>query len=45
MLSQGPLKLEHRHWPSIQTFPIELVRKVVDQMLKEKEDVRLNEMD
>ena len=45
MLSQGPLKLEHRHWASIQTFPIELVRKVVDQMLKEKEDVRLDEMD
>ena len=41
----GPLKPEHRHWPSIQSFPLKLVREVVDNMLKEKEDVRLNEMD
>ena len=42
----GPLESEHRHWPPRQTFPIELVREVVDNMLKkEKEDVRLNEMD
>ena len=41
----GPLKSEHRHWPPIQTFPVELVREVVDNMLKEKEDVRLDEMD
>ena len=41
----GPLKSEHRHWPPIQTFPIQLVRELVDNMLKKKEDVRLNEMD
>ena len=41
----GPLKLEHRDWPPIQTFPIQLVLKVLDDMLKEKEDVRHNEMD
>ena len=33
----GSLKPEHRHWPRIQTFPIELVRQVVDNMLKVKE--------
>ena len=41
----GALKLEHRHWSPMQTFPIELVRKVVDDLLREKEDARLNEMD
>ena len=41
----GPLKLEHRHWSPMKTSPIELVRKVVDELLKEKEDARLNEMD
>ena len=30
----------------MQTFPIELVRKAVDELLlREKEDARLNEMD
>ena len=41
----GPLRPEHRHWPTIQTFPIQLVLEVIDNMLKEEEDVRLNEMD
>ena len=41
----GPLELEHRHWSPMQTSPIELVRKVVDDLLKEKEDARFNGMD
>ena len=43
----GPLKPEHRHWPAVQTFPIELVRQAVDEMEKEKREgkVRLDEMD
>ena len=42
----GPLKPEHRHWSPTQTFPIDLVRKAVDELLlREKEDARLNEMD
>ena len=41
----GQTKPEHRHRPTIQTFPIQLVLKVLDDMLKEKEDVQLNEMD
>jgi len=41
----GSRKPEHRDWPPIQTFPIQLVLKVLDDMLKEKEDVRLDEMD
>ena len=42
----GALKPEHRHWSPTQTFPIELVRKAVDELLlREKEDARLNEMD
>ena len=41
----GPLKPEHRHWSHIQTFPIQLVRKVADDMLKGREGARLNEMD
>ncbi len=40
------LESEHRHWPPIQTPPIELVREVVDKMMKkEEDDVRLNEID
>ena len=41
----GPLKPEHRHWPAVQTFPIELVRQAVDEMEKRKGKVRLDEMD
>jgi len=41
----GPLKLEHSHWSPIQTFPIQLVRKVANDMLKDREGARLNEID
>ena len=42
----GALKLEHRNWSLMQTFPIELVRKAVGELvLREKEDARLNGMD
>ena len=41
----GPLKPEHRHWPAVQTFPIELVRQAVDEREKREGKVRLDEMD
>ena len=42
----GALEPEHRHWSPMQTFPIELVREAVGELLlTEKEDARLNEMD
>ncbi len=40
-----PLKHEHRDWPPIQTFPIQLVLKVPDEIVKEKEDAQVNERD